>query len=133
MKVHIAIAFGGRHYQLTQQDIEWLDGMQERFGFRLLLHGGATGADAGAAAWARSKGMCDAACPAQWEEFRRKYGSPNGAGPARNERMASACGNLNTGLVAIGLAFPGNTGTRNMHKNCDAQGIPVYASPGYKP
>lgn len=131
MNAHIAIAFGGRDYSLTPQDAEWLHSMWTQFGFRILLHGGCTGADTGAAEWARNHGLCDAACPAQWDEFREKFGRPHEAGPHRNHRMAAAC--QQDGLRVIGLAFPGGSGTHNMRSRCYEYGIQVYDSPGHSP
>jgi hypothetical protein len=122
----IAIVTGGRDYMLTEQDRRWLDQMLEEQDFRILLHGAAKGADAGAAEWARSRGLCDAGCPAQWEEFRRRTGSAGRAGPDRNRRIAHAC---RPPVRAICLAFPGGRGTANMISFCRHERIPVLPSP----
>lgn len=126
-RAYIAIVTGGRDYDLTDADRKWLDKMWERFGFTILLHGDCpTGVDRQAAAWARKLGLCDAACPAQWEEWRKKYGRPHGAGPARNHRMAKACA---LPMYAVCLAFPGGRGTANMIKQCGIYQIDVFESP----
>lgn len=122
MKADIAIVTGGREYTLTQDDLRWLGQMRQRYGFRIVLHGGARGADAGAAAWARSLGLCDAECPAEW----KKLGKP--AGHERNARMAWACENMN----AVCLAFPGGTGTASMVSHAKAHEVEVRESPSRK-
>lgn len=127
---HIVIVTGGRHYDLTEADYEWLNEMWERFGFRILLHGDCpTGVDRQAAAWARKFGLCDAGCPAQWDHFRRKLGNPKFAGPHRNRRMAWAC---RPPLAAVCLAFPGGSGTMNAMKEAAGAGVTVLESPSRK-
>lgn len=124
---HIAIVTGGRDYDLTDADREWLGKMWERFGFRIVLHGDCkTGVDRQAAAWARSLGLCDAACPAQWKEWAEKYGSHKGAGPNRNHRMARACA---FPMYAVCLAFPGGRGTENMKEQAHFYNIDVIEAP----
>lgn len=129
-KAYIAIITGGRNYHLTSEDIRWLGHMWEKYGFRIVLHGGAPGADSDAAQWARSIGLCDAACEAQWD-FWEEQGKRHYAGPERNARMAAACGRYAPGINAVCLAFPGRRGTQNMIKQCYAHEIPVERSPGW--
>lgn len=125
--VYVVIITGGRDYNLIDADLVWLDEIWERFGFRIVLHGDCpTGVDRQAAAWARGLGLCDAACPAQWEYHREKYGRAGPAGPERNQRMAWAC---RTPMPAICLAFPGGRGTENMKKEAAAAGIEVIEAP----
>jgi hypothetical protein len=124
---NIAIVTGGRDYDLTDEDKEWLGRMWERFGFRIVLHGDCpTGVDRQAAAWARSLGLCDAACPAQWEDWRRKHGRPELAGPDRNSRMATAC---RFPVAAVCLAFPGGRGTADMKRQAKLHNIDVLEAP----
>lgn len=104
MSYQIAIATGGRDYQLTDDDRKWLDRLLRRHMFRLVVHGGAKGADAGVAAWARSQGLCVAEVEAEW----KRHG--NSAGPIRNRAMAWAF----QGLPVMCIAFPGNRGTKSM-------------------
>lgn len=125
-RAYIAIVTGGRDYSLTEADYEWLNQMWERYGFTIVLHGDCSGADRQVAAWARKLGLCEAGCLAQWEEWRRRYGRPHGAGPDRNHRMAKACA---FPMLAIGLAFPGGTGTADMQKQCRLYNINVLESP----
>ena len=121
----IAVVTGGRKYQITAADRAWLDEMLDLHGFRLLLHGDASGVDRDVAAWGRSRKLCVAACPAEWEAFRKRYGRPHGAGPARNMRMAWAL----KPMRAVALVFPGNTGTANMVECCTRMGIRIRKSP----
>jgi hypothetical protein len=124
---HVAIVTGGRNYDLTQADLNWLDRMWDRFGFRILLHGDCpTGVDRQAAAWARKLGLCDAGCPAQWEQFRRERGNAKLAGPHRNQRMTWAC---RPPLAAVCLAFPGGSGTAGTMEEASQNGVPVIESP----
>ena len=126
-RAYIAIVTGGRDYDLTDADRKWLNKMWERFGFTIVLHGDCeTGVDRQAAAWARKLGLCDAACPARWDEWRRKFGRSHGAGPDRNHRMARACASP---MAAICLAFPGGTGTANMKEQAGLYNIDVLESP----
>ncbi len=125
-RADIAIVTGGRDYDLTDADNVWLCRMWERFGFRILLHGDCpTGVDRQAAAWARSLGLCDAACPAQWDAWRRR-GNAAKAGPDRNYRMALACAHP---VIAVCLAFPGGRGTADMTRQAKLHGIDVLEAP----
>lgn len=125
-RAYIAIITGGRNYKLTEADYEWLNKMWERYGFTIVLHGDCVGTDRQVAVWARKLGLCDAACPAQWDEWTHKYGRPHGAGPDRNHRMARACASP---MPAICLAFPGGTGTADMKEQAGVYNIDVLESP----
>lgn len=78
----------------------------------LLLHGGASGVDAAAAAWARAAGVEARAFPADWSGGRS-------AGPARNRRM------LREGQPDVLLAFPGGRGTDDCVRAAGELGVPV--------
>jgi hypothetical protein len=125
----VAVVTGGRDYTLTEADFAWLDAMLDRFRFRLLVHGDCRGVDRTVADWGRRRNRCVVACPAQWEAFRRKYGRPHGAGPARNHRIAWALGPMR----AIALVFPGGSGTADMMNRCIEMGIPRHFSPTARP
>ncbi|MDH5451742.1 MAG: DUF2493 domain-containing protein [Paracoccaceae bacterium] len=81
--------------------------------FRLLLHGGARGADLLAAEWADSRNIPSLEYRADWQ----RYG--NGAGPIRNRRM------LDEGRPGLVIAFPGGLGTANMCEIAEKAGINV--------
>ncbi|GAB6842405.1 putative Rossmann-fold nucleotide-binding protein [Methylorubrum rhodinum] len=78
-----------------------------------VIHGGARGADEGAAQWAESEGLRVLSFPADW----KKHGKS--AGPIRNARM------LREGKPVVVLAFPGGRGTADMIRQAEAAGIPV--------
>lgn len=115
MKTEIAIVTGGRDYVLDQSDHAWLEEQWRTYEFRILVHGGALGADQGVARWALRTNLCVLECRAHWEI----YG--DAAGPRRNHLMAWGCANIPTIL----LAFPGAEGTRNMKLQADHFNIPI--------
>lgn len=80
---------------------------------KLLIHGGATGADALAASWAADRGIEVVVCPADWVRHGRA------AGPVRNQAMLD---DLCPDLV---VAFPGGRGTADMVRRARAAGVPV--------
>lgn len=80
----------------------------------VIVHGGATGADAHADAWARSRMVDVEAHPAIW---RRPDGSTDyGAGPRRNAKMVE----LGADLVIV---TPGGRGTADCHMRALAGGV----------
>lgn len=79
----------------------------------LLVHGGARGADAACASWARSKGVHCAQVDALWDFYGKS------AGYRRNATMALLD-------PEICIAFPGGVGTRMMVEICSMFEIPVY-------
>lgn len=92
------IIAGGRDYQLTQEDIAWLDTLQ----ISEVVSGGALGADAGGEQWARSKGLPITRFPADW----RTHGKA--AGPLRNKKMAV--------YAETCVLFPGGCRTESMRR-----------------
>lgn len=83
-----------------------------------LIHGGARGADEGAARWGESEHIRVIAYPADW----KKHGKA--AGPIRNARMIAE------GKPDVVIAFPGGRGTADMVRQASAARIPVvHAAP----
>lgn len=80
----------------------------------VLIHGGARGADEGAAAWAKSEGIKAIEYKADW----KKHGKA--AGPIRNQKM------LDEGHPDAVVALPGGRGTADMVRRAYSAGIPVY-------
>lgn len=78
----------------------------------VLVSGGARGADVGAEAWARKRGVHCVRVDSLWD-----YHGPK-AGPLRNRVMAG----LGLGLL---VAFPGGRGTAGMVRECEARRVPV--------
>lgn len=106
---------GGRNYVLTQADAKWLDGLRQSLPITEIIHGDATGADAGAKKWATLRGVPQRAFPADWN----CYGSP--AGPMRNQVMAE--------IAEVCIAFPGGRGTADMIARAEAHGLIVLTRP----
>lgn len=79
----------------------------------VIIHGGAKGADALAAQWAKDRGVSSHAFPANWTEHGRA------AGPIRNQTM------LDIGKPDCVMAFPGGRGTHDMINRAKAAGVPV--------
>jgi hypothetical protein len=79
----------------------------------VIVHGAAVGADQMAGSWARSRGVAEAAFPADWGRDGRA------AGPIRNQRM------LDEGRPDLVVAFPGGRGTADMVRRARAAGVAV--------
>lgn len=88
------------------------------FSIDCLIHGGARGADEGAARWGESEGIKVLSFPADW----KKHGKS--AGPRRNARM------LREGHPDVVIAFPGGRGTANMVMLAEGEGVPVIKLTG---
>lgn len=82
-------------------------------GIRKLVHGAARGADSLASEWARSRGVLEIPCPAQWDLHGRR------AGILRNQQM------LNQETIDLVVAFPGGRGTADMTRRAWKAGITV--------
>ncbi len=78
-----------------------------------IIHGGARGADEGAAQWAESEGIKVTEYKAEW----KKHGKA--AGPIRNQKM------IDMDRPDYVVAFPGGRGTDDMISRADLEGIPV--------
>jgi hypothetical protein len=78
-----------------------------------IIHGGARGADQGAADWGESQNVPVVAFVANW----KKHGKS--AGPIRNHRM------LEEGKPDIVIALPGGRGTADMVRQAKGHGVPV--------
>lgn len=78
-----------------------------------IIHGGARGADEGAALWGESEGVRVLTFSANW----KKHGKA--AGPIRNARM------ICEGRPHVAIAFPGGRGTADMVRQAEEACIPV--------
>jgi len=106
---------GGRNYGNARHVSSVLTEMHEFHGIDVVIHGGATGADALGAAWAKENhGVRIIEFKADWKKHGRA------AGPIRNRQM------LQDGLPDIVLAFDGGRGTANMIKQARAFGVRVF-------
>lgn len=110
---------GGRDYRDRRAVFATLDGVAAKSPVTLLIEGGARGADALAAAWARERDVPVATFHADWEV----HGAS--AGPLRNIRM------LEEGAPDLVVAFPGGRGTAHMTRIAREAGTPVLGlAPG---
>ncbi len=100
---------GGRYYQ--QRDLVWLalDLLHAEQPISVVIHGGATGADSLAGAWARHVGLLE-----------ERYDIlPGEGGFQRNTRM------LAFSRPDLVVRFPGGNGTRDMVMKATAAGVEV--------
>lgn len=97
-----AIVCGGRRYNDSIRLADTLDRLHRVMGFKLVIHGGAAGADLMAEDWAIDRDIQVLCYPALWHEHGRK------AGPIRNQLM------IDEGKPDIVIAFPGGSGTKDM-------------------
>ena len=101
----VLLVTGGREYQRKDTVYGVLDEHHKRMGIRLLVQGGATGADTFAKEWARSRGVSCAIEKITKEDW-AKYG--RAAGPRRNQLM------LDKYKPRMVVQFPGGRGTLDM-------------------
>lgn len=104
---------GGRDFKDSPTVFAALDAIHARTPVRVVIHGGAAGADASAQAWAEDLGIAVYALPADWARFGRS------AGPIRNGKLLD----LRPSLV---VAFPGGRGTADCVRQARARKIPVH-------
>lgn len=105
---------GSRKYANRWHVYEVLDAAHAANPISLIIHGGATGADALAHSWAVEHDI-------RWNRYRanwKEYGNP--AGPMRNQMM------LDQAKPDLVVAFPGGTGTADMVRKARAANVPVF-------
>lgn len=100
---------GGRNYR----DYETLSRALSEIKPRLVIDGGARGADWMASSWALENGVLSRTYRADWNAHGKA------AGPIRNQRM------LDEGKPDLVVAFPGGRGTADMVRRARQAGIPV--------
>jgi predicted Rossmann-fold nucleotide-binding protein len=108
---------GGRDYQDREAAFSALDRVDRKRKVMLVIHGGATGADALADEWAQARGVSRLPFPVTPEEW-HKLGLV--AGPMRNERMIRVGGP--DGVVAL----PGGSGTADLVRRVRAANVQVW-------
>lgn len=107
------IICGGRDFDNVIWMRERLEDFHHRVGnITTVIHGGASGADAFAGAWARNRGIDVEVFRAEWAK------DGKAAGPIRNQRM------LAREPEAV-IAFPGGRGTADMVRRAKAAGVRV--------
>lgn len=105
---------GGRDYQDYERVCAALGSLNNKHGIELIIEGGANGADAHAAVWARNNSIQGCTFHACWDALGKK------AGPVRNQNM------LKFGNPDCVVAFKGGAGTQGMIKLAKAQGVKVW-------
>lgn len=108
---------GGRDFTDGDYVFRQLAILHMRYGFMLLIHGGARGVDTLADVWARGAGVQPCRCDALWPYYRSR-GFYQAAGPVRNSAMLLLAPQLE-------VAFPGGKGTANMIEQATAARLPV--------
>lgn len=103
------IVCGGRNYS----DVRRVEEQLETLNIRLLITGGARGADELAYDWAMKRGCPVCVFPANWNV------NGKAAGPIRNGWM------LEHGKPDLVVAFPGGTGTLDMIHRARIAGVAV--------
>lgn len=116
--MRIAVVTGSREHAEHASLCEALSGFRPH----VVLHGGATGADAIADAWARHNGVQRGVFPCspdRWERAGKK------AGPMRNEVLAEVAASMRDRGhdVRVFGAMPGGPGTHDMIRRCRAKGF----------
>jgi predicted dinucleotide-utilizing enzyme len=109
----VIVVTGGRDFADEAFVSRVLDNLHRRGGIRRLAHGGATGADALAAKWARANGVECVEYRADWKQNGRA------AGPIRNSEMISR------ESPEMVVAFPGGAGTKDCMMKARVCGILV--------
>lgn len=105
---------GGRDYRDVDAVYAALDRAHAKRPIMLVIHGGATGADTLAGAWARLNEVPCLAVPAEWKKHGKR------AGPLRNMRM------LEEWKPDGVAAFPGGSGTADMIAQARNAGVKVW-------
>ena len=104
---------GGRHFEDRAMLWRVLDHLHEQHGFRVVIHGMARGADRLADHWAMQNKIPTYRFHAAWTQ------QGLAAGPIRNARM------LEKGRPDLVVAFPGNSGTKDMVRKALAAKVEV--------
>jgi hypothetical protein len=107
---------GGRFYADFEFVGRTLTQVHQALGITLLIHGGASGVDSLANAWAEAQGIPVKVFPVDWE---------NGGlatVPARNMLM------LKDGQPEHVVAFPGGPGTLDLLTRVRAANLPIWSS-----
>lgn len=106
---------GGRDFDDYNLVVRVLSSIQvTREPFDVLIHGGASGADAAADVYARRHLIPVLRFPADWGKHKKA------AGPMRNTEM------LRDGKPDLVVAFPGGRGTADMVNKAHGAGVEVF-------
>lgn len=110
------IIAGGRHYEFTGADLEFLDQLHTESPITEVVCGCATGADTCGRLWASLNTVPVATFRPDW----RKHGKA--AGPMRNAEMAEYADEV--------VLFPGGRGTESMRSQAKKHGLVIHDRTG---
>lgn len=116
----VVLVTGGRSFA----DVRAVDRALSPLHPRLVIEGGAQGADRLCRAWARRHGIHVATVEALWDYW-RDMGKPKAAGIIRNGVLVE----LARATGAVVVAFPGNSGTADCVLAARAAGLEVIEVP----
>ena len=108
---------GGRFWNLLPETFRFLDHIHEEVGISLLIHGSADGADTLCAKWAEERGVPVLSFPVTRDDWNSKG---RAAGSLRNQQM------LDEGHPDVLVAFPGESGTRDMVQRATSRGLEIW-------
>lgn len=107
------VVSGGRRYRNAMQVWVILTRLHRKHPIKVLIEGGATGADRLSRDWAYKHDVVYETYMADWDQY-----GPS-AGPLRNTQM------ILDGKPDLAVIFPGKDGTNNMFRQCIKRGVPV--------
>jgi YspA, cpYpsA-related SLOG family len=107
------VVSGGRDYRDAQQIWCILTPLHQRHPIKILIEGGAKGADRLCRDWAVKHDVWVETYEADWTQYDWS------AGPLRNYQMIAM------GKPDLAVIFPGKDGTNNMFRQCIKNGVPV--------
>ncbi len=120
----IVIIAGGRNYTFGQDELIWLDDFHKHFTVKMVVSGGANGADKEGERWAEDLDIPTTVFAADW------YKHGKSAGWMRNQEMANFIKDHPQRAV---LLFPGGSGTALMKRIAQHAGISVFEYPHKTP
>ena len=106
------IISGGRTYNFTDKDLEFLYNLTKKYEIVEIISGGAKGADSCAEEFANLMEIPFSKFPANWKKYKKS------AGYIRNKEMAK-----NGDAVVL---FPGNKGTNMMYEIAKGKELKIF-------
>lgn len=117
--VNAVIVCGGRNFRSRDYVFGALTLHHAMKTIGLIIQGGAAGADALTAEWAKLHAIPCIEFKADWNRYGKR------AGPKRNKEMLDYL--LKVTATKFVIAFPGGAGTHNMIMQTKAKGVPVWS------
>lgn len=117
--VNAVIVCGGRNFRSRDYVFGALTLHHAMKTIGLIIQGGAAGADALAAEWAKLHAIPCIEFKADWNRYGKR------AGPKRNKEMLEYL--MRGTATKYVIAFPGGAGTHNMIMQAESKGVPVWS------